>query len=132
MMQSYSEEYYWWELVAIGRRFLICASAALLSPRVDALTLSIFVILSVSLFIHVPPPLPPSSFPQCNIVTLEQVRASPFVFPLNNSLETANLTMVMFNYLAGASRRINTLFQFILIHFAYVRHPLLLQPPQQL
>jgi hypothetical protein len=28
------------------------------------------------------------------------VRSSPFIFPLNNSLETANLTMVMFNYLA--------------------------------
>lgn len=63
MMQSYSEEYYWWELVAIGRRFLICASAALLSPRVDALTLSIFVILSASLFIHVSPPYPPPPLP---------------------------------------------------------------------
>lgn len=81
IMQSYREEYHWWEVVAIGRRFLICACAALLSPRVEALTLSIFVILSVSLVVH--------------------VRASPFIFPLNNSLETANLTMVMFNYLAG-------------------------------
>jgi hypothetical protein len=80
-MQSYREEYYWWEVVAIGRRFLICACAALLSPRVDALTLSIFVILSSSLFVH--------------------IRSSPFLFPLNNSLETANLTTVMFNYLAG-------------------------------
>jgi Leucine-rich repeat (LRR) protein len=81
IMQSYREEYFWWELVAIVRRFLICACAALLSPRVDALTLSIFVILSASLVAH--------------------VRASPFLFPLNNSLETANLAMVMFNYLAG-------------------------------
>ena len=81
IMQSYREEYHWWQVVAIGRRFLICACAALLSPRVEALTLSIFVILSVSLVVH--------------------VRASPFIFPLNNSLETANLTMVMFNYLAG-------------------------------
>ena len=77
----YREEYYWWEVVAISRRFLICACAALLSPRVDALTLSIFVILTVSLVAH--------------------VRAGPFLFPLNNSLETANLAMVMFNYLAG-------------------------------
>jgi Leucine-rich repeat (LRR) protein len=81
IMQSYREEYYWWEVVAIARRFLICACAALLSPRVDALTLGIFVILSASLVAH--------------------VRASPFLFPLNNSLETANLAMVMFNYLAG-------------------------------
>jgi hypothetical protein len=58
IMQSYSEEYFWWEIVTIGRRFLICACAALLSPRVDALTLSIFVILSVSLVAHVR--LPPS------------------------------------------------------------------------
>jgi hypothetical protein len=81
IMQSYREEYYWWEVVAICRRFLICACAALLSPKVDALTLSIFVILSASLFAH--------------------LRSSPFVFPLNNTLESANLTMVMFNYLAG-------------------------------
>ena len=81
IMQSYKEEYYWWEVVAISRRFLICACAALLSPRVDALTLTIFVILSASLLLH--------------------VRAAPFLFPLNNSLETANLATVMFNYLAG-------------------------------
>jgi hypothetical protein len=81
IMQSYREEYHWWEVVAIGRRFLICACAALLSRRVDALTLSIFVILSVSVVVH--------------------VRSSSFIFPLNNSHETANLTMVMFNYLAG-------------------------------
>jgi hypothetical protein len=81
IMQSYKEDYYWWEVVAISRRFLICACAALLSPRVDALTLSIFVILSASLVVH--------------------VRAAPFLFPLNNTLETANLTTVMFNYLAG-------------------------------
>jgi hypothetical protein len=81
IMQSYREEYYWWEVVAIGRRFLICACAALLSPRVDALTLGIFVVLSASLVAH--------------------VRASPFLFPLNNTLESANLAMVMFNYLAG-------------------------------
>jgi hypothetical protein len=67
--------------VTLSRRFLICACAALLSPRVDALTLSIFVILSASLVVH--------------------VRAAPFLFPLNNSLETANLATVMFNYLAG-------------------------------
>ena len=57
IMQSYREEYHWWEVVAIGRRFLICACAALLSPRVDALTLSIFIILSVSLVLrHAPHP----------------------------------------------------------------------------
>jgi hypothetical protein len=79
--------------VTISRRFLICACAALLSPRVDALTLSIFVILSASLVVH--------------------VRAAPFLFPLNNTLETANLATVMFNYLAGILFSSNLLDNFV-------------------
>jgi hypothetical protein len=92
IMQSCREEYHWWEVVAICRRFFICASAALLSSRVDALTLSIFAILSVSVVVH--------------------VRSYPFMFPLRNSLETANLPMVMFNYLAGILFNSNLLSNF--------------------
>ena len=71
IMQSYREEYFWWEVVAISRRFLICACASLLSPRVDALTLSIFVILTLSLVAHVRSP-PPTGY-LCNTSTYSRI-----------------------------------------------------------